>query len=144
MMLIDRLVEDALEEELDRAPALEADFSALSHAIGQVWRDMPPELKAYLIGEGRRLLRQLREDPAGLLPYIASLAGWLIVRRGLSPPKAVRTATTQVVRQRGRGRALRRKPLAPVPGRRRPPPPRPLAKKRWQRGRRGSRFESWD
>lgn len=141
MIPLEQLVEESLEEAFESETDYEGDLSALSHALGQVWRDMPPALKSYLISEAKGLLRQLREDPKGVLGRIVALAGLLVLRRRLPPPKAVRTATLQVVRNRRL--KWRRQAKRPVMPGRRIPPPRPLTKTRWQRGRRGNRFETW-
>lgn len=147
MRYVDHLVEEALEEEFDSESAFEMDpnLPALGHALGQVWRDLPPALKSYLKSEAMRLLRQLREDPKGVLWRIVGLAGLLMARRRLPPSAAVRSAVSHVLRRRhkSRQRKQRRRIAPPGATRRRPPPPRPMMKSRWQRGRRGNRFEEW-
>ena len=142
MMPLDQLVEEVLEEESVMANRHESDLSALNHAVGQVWRDMPPTIKSYLISEAKSLLRQLGRDPKGVLWRIVGLAGLLVFRRRLPPKSAVTTATRQVLHRRTYKRLGRiNQQMKPQ---RRPPQPRPMTKTRWQRGRRGNRFESWN
>lgn len=159
MMSIDRLVAESIEEEMARAPGLapaESDWPALFHAIGQAWRDTPQVTKDFLIAEAMRLVKQLGQDPKGAVAEIARYAAFLVLGQRLSPTLAVRTATKQVIgrRQRGaqpiiqrpgvsRGAAMPKRPKVPPGSRRRSLPPRPLSKTRWQRGRRGDRFEDW-
>jgi hypothetical protein len=122
----------------------------LLHAIGQTWRDLPPELKSYLLREAQSILRQLGRDPRGVMIQIARLAGFLLWRRGLAPQQAIGSAAAQVLHlprasvvpkghpQGGSKYTRGQQTLA-----HRLPPSRPMAKTRWQRGRRGNRFEAW-
>lgn len=157
---IDRLVTASVVEELAGSPpqgSWESDWSALLHAMGQVWRDTPQATKDFLIADARRLLQQLGQDPRGAVGEIAQYAAFLVLGRGLPAALAVRTATKQMLGvSRGIGQApptrpkvARGQPLVrvrkatlPAGGSRRPPPPRPLSKTRWQRGRRARRFEA--
>lgn len=123
----------------------EADTGALSHALGQVWRDLPPELKAYLRSEAWRLLQQLRRDPRGLLWQVLGLSALLIRRHGLPPAAAVRRAvhrTTQRVAA-GTGSKGKLDPVS-VKARRLRSLRRGGTRKRGSgRGTGGRRFEAW-
>jgi hypothetical protein len=139
--MLQRMSELAWEEEGDESGLYDLVQAArpAAHAVSVVWQSMPPQQKAYLKNLARHYLRQLREDPRGLLSRILMMTAMLIVRYRMPPRLAVKRATLQVVRRRRRMLSHKVKIRKPKT----PPPPRPM-QSRWQRGRRGNRFEYWD
>ena len=139
--MLQRMIEMAWQEEGDESGGQDLIQAArpAAHAISVVWQSMPPAQKAYLTGLARSYLRQLREDPRGLLSRILMMAALLITRYRVPPRLAVKRATLQAVRRR----RLRRRSKMKIGRPGKPPPPRPM-QTRWQRGRRGNRFEYWE
>jgi hypothetical protein len=99
MMPIERLVEESIEEELAGRTGPEGDLQALVHGMGTAWRDLPPETKAFLIGQARLILRQMWQDPRGALTEIVRLTR-LLIGQGQPPLLAAKTAVNRVVVRR--------------------------------------------
>lgn len=136
--MLQRVIETAWEEEGGESglhDVIQAVRPAV-HAISMAWQSLPPQQKALLKNLARFHLKQLREDPRGLLRGILLMATVLITRYRVPPRLAVRRATLQAVRRR----RLRQSRKLKISGPGAPPPPRPM-RTRWQRGRRGNRFE---
>ncbi len=136
--MLEQMIESAWEEAMDEAslPDIVHTARPALHAVSVIWQSMPPQQKAYLIDLAKSALKQLRENPRGLLLRIAMLAALLIARNRVPPKQAVKQVAMRVV--------TRRRRLQAQQGRirkHRTPPPRPM-QSRWQRGRRGQRFEN--
>lgn len=99
MMPIERLVEESIEEELAGRTGPESDLQALFHAMGTAWRDLPPEIKAFLFGQARLILTQMWQNPKGALSEIVRLTRFLI-GQGQPPLLAAKTAVKRVVARR--------------------------------------------
>jgi hypothetical protein len=148
MSIIDRLVEEAIEEELggglgaglgesfDGAES-DPDWAALLHGLGQVWQSLPPETRAFLMGEAWRRLKRAVQDPKGAFRDTVAQIGGLTRTRGLLPLDAARQATAQVIARRKARVVSRKGPTAAFKLAQR------KSKYRWQRGRRGDRLEAW-
>lgn len=139
MLTIDRFVDEAIEEELAGVTAADeswwVDLQPLLHAMGQVWRDLPPEVKQYLMQQAWDLLKRAVRDPKGAFREVVQITRSLIGSRQMPPLAAARSATHQVLNRSPKATVKYVSPaLAKVRGK----------KKIWKRGRpSGTRFEAW-
>jgi hypothetical protein len=112
MIPIERLVEESIEEEMADRTGPESDLSALIHSLGQVWRDLPPDTRSFLIEQAQSIVRQMWRDPKGALTQIGRLTR-LLIGQGQPPLLAAKKAVRRV--------AIRHKPLAKLAkGKKRP------------------------
>lgn len=136
MMNLQRAIAEAFEEEADGYVTRE---SAVTHAIGQAWRDLPPEMKTFLREQAVLAIKELGRDPSGFLWRVLGLTLNLMRTRGIPPAVAVRRAAHSVVRAPGPG-STGKLSQAQVKARKQRILQRAGRKKR---GGRGARFESF-